>query len=110
MISISNNAFRSSAMRPSPIMPTSMAERCGNLPPRVSTMVVLLLLSLGTSVAPGQGPPEAGTPEPPIADNSFLIEEAYNQEAGVVQHISVFQRDWRSSAWAYSFTQEWPLG
>ena len=22
-----------------------------------------------------------------IADNSFLIEEAYNQEAGVVQHI-----------------------
>ena len=28
----------------------------------------------------------------PIADNSFLIEEAYNQEAGVVQHISTFSR------------------
>lgn len=24
----------------------------------------------------------------PIQDNSFLIEEAYNQEDGVVQHIS----------------------
>jgi len=45
----------------------------------------------------------------PIEDNSFLIEEAYNQEAGVVQHISTFalQRDTR--AWAYTFTQEWPL-
>jgi hypothetical protein len=29
---------------------------------------------------------------PPIQDNSFLIEEAYNQEPGVVQHISVFTR------------------
>jgi hypothetical protein len=46
---------------------------------------------------------------PPIADNSFLIEEAYNQEAGVVQHISVFQRVWNSEGWAYAFTQEWPL-
>ena len=45
----------------------------------------------------------------PIRDNSFLIEEAYNQEARVVQHISTFQRV-RGDAWAYSFTQEWPLG
>ena len=44
-----------------------------------------------------------------IADNSFLIEEAYNQERGVVQHISVWQRDLRSRAWAFTFTQEWPL-
>jgi len=28
----------------------------------------------------------------PIEDNSFLIEEAYNQEAGVVQHISNLDR------------------
>jgi len=45
----------------------------------------------------------------PIADNSFLIEEAYNQEAGVVQHISTFARPDGGGAWAYSFTQEWPL-
>jgi hypothetical protein len=45
-----------------------------------------------------------------IQDNSFLIEEAYNQESGVVQHISTFARPSRGDAWAYSFTQEWPLG
>jgi hypothetical protein len=45
----------------------------------------------------------------PIQDNSFLIEEAYNQEASVVQHISTFARESGSQAWAYTFTQEWPL-
>ena len=44
-----------------------------------------------------------------IQDNSFLLEEAYNQEAGVVQHISAFQRV-NDGDWGYSFTQEWPLG
>ena len=49
-------------------------------------------------------------PEPPgIQDNSFLMEEAYNQEAGVVQHISGFTRFWQSKSWAYTFTQEWPV-
>lgn len=45
-----------------------------------------------------------------IEDNSFLIEEAYNQEEGVVQHIQTFQRDRGSGDWLYTFTQEWPLG
>ncbi|HEX8906904.1 MAG TPA: transporter, partial [Longimicrobiaceae bacterium] len=44
----------------------------------------------------------------PIQDNSFLVEEAYNQERGVVQHISNFVRD-RGGDWAYTLTQEWPL-
>src|SRR4051795_13687763 len=43
-----------------------------------------------------------------IQDNSFLVEEAYNQERGVVQHISTFSRMWNSEDWSYSFTQEWP--
>src|SRR5204863_5787805 len=46
---------------------------------------------------------------PSISDNSFLIEEAYNQEPGVVQHISAFQLFRGADAWAYSFTEEWPL-
>jgi hypothetical protein len=46
--------------------------------------------------------------EAPIQDNSFLIEEAYNQEAGVVQHIQTFSRSTRGGDWAYTFTQEWP--
>jgi hypothetical protein len=44
-----------------------------------------------------------------IQDNSFLIEEAYNQESGVVQHITTFARRSRGD-WDYAFTQEWPLG
>jgi hypothetical protein len=44
---------------------------------------------------------------PPISDNSFLVEEAYNQDPGVVQHISTFERV-AGGDWAYSFTQEWP--
>jgi hypothetical protein len=44
----------------------------------------------------------------PIADNSFLVEEAYNQEAGVVQHVNTFQR-MRGGDWLYTFTQEWPI-
>jgi hypothetical protein len=42
-----------------------------------------------------------------ISDNSFLVEEAYNQETGVVQHISNFRRD-RAGDWLFTFTQEWP--
>ena len=44
-----------------------------------------------------------------ISDNSFLMEEAYNQEPGVVQHISALQLFRGADSWAYSFTQEWPL-
>jgi hypothetical protein len=43
-----------------------------------------------------------------IQDNSFLIEEAYNQEAGVVQHIATLRRQDRD--WTLLFTQEWPVG
>jgi hypothetical protein len=60
----------------------------------------LLLLSLAA------GPAAA---EEPIKDNSFLIEEAYNQERGVVQHVSTFSAFGGSGDWAYSFSQEWPL-
>jgi hypothetical protein len=38
------------------------------------------------------------------------VEEAYNQEPGVVQHISTFTRYQESKDWIYTFTQEWPVG
>src|SRR5215470_20118264 len=44
-----------------------------------------------------------------IQDNSFLVEEAYNQNFGVVQHISTFTRFFDSKDWVYTFTQEWPV-
>ncbi|MEP7346905.1 MAG: transporter [Gemmatimonadaceae bacterium] len=37
-----------------------------------------------------------------------MIEEAYNQERGVVQHISSLVHNQRSASYAYQFTQEWP--
>ncbi len=48
-------------------------------------------------------------PSPPIQDNSFLVEEAYNQGPGIVQHIATFERARRGNAWALAFTQEWPI-
>ena len=54
--------------------------------------------------------PVLNAQSPPIADNSFLIEEAYNQEAGVVQHVGTFARADGGAVWDFSFTQEWPLG
>jgi len=53
----------------------------------------------------------ADEPIDAIEDNSFLIEEAYNQEAGVVQHIFTAQytKSGRTHGWQFSFTQEWPV-
>jgi hypothetical protein len=42
-----------------------------------------------------------------ISDNSFLVEEAFNQETDVVQNIVTWTRG-RQGTWNGSFTQEWP--
>lgn len=47
---------------------------------------------------------------PGIQDNSFLVEEAYNQEKRVVQHINTFAYYLSGHDWSYTFTQEWPVG
>src|SRR3990172_6129863 len=46
-----------------------------------------------------------------IEDNSFLIEEAYNQEEGVVQHIfnALYTTSGGRHGWGFTFTQEWPV-
>ena len=61
---------------------------------------------LPVAATPAQAPERPKEP-PPIADNSFLVEEAYNQEAGVVQHIGAFRRA-PDGSWNFTFTQEWP--
>jgi hypothetical protein len=63
-----------------------------------------LILSLAAShPLQGQAPPA------PIRDNSFLIEEAYNQDRNVVQHISTLALG-RDGGWVFNFTDEWPIG
>ena len=70
---------------------------------RVVSLAGVVMAALVGSPLPG-----AAQQSVPLSDNSFLIEEAYNQEAGVVQHISTFALG-RGGDWAYSFTQEWPF-
>ncbi|HVP44686.1 MAG TPA: hypothetical protein VMS96_14740 [Terriglobales bacterium] len=71
----------------------------------LSSRRLLLAAALFLAVLPGQAQQEPKG----IQDNSFLIEEAYNQEKGVIQHISGFSRLWPSRDWGYSFTEEWPV-
>jgi len=42
-----------------------------------------------------------------ILDNSFLVEESFNQEAGVFQNIFTWVHG-SDGGWAAAFTQEWP--
>jgi hypothetical protein len=72
---------------------------------RKRTMTILSALLIAIPIAAQTPPPEA---ESQIQDNSFLIEEAYNQDPGVVQHILTFSRATRGGDWVYTFTQEWP--
>jgi hypothetical protein len=66
---------------------------------------IVLALAL-TAMIPFQASAEEAKK---LQDNSFLLEEAYNQEDGVVQHIQMFQYFKKSKDWLYSFTQEWPV-
>jgi hypothetical protein len=76
----------------------------------------VLVFALGTTVH-AQQPAPAPTAAPPsrdptrqfeIQDNSFLVEEAFNQEKGIYQNIFGFIRS--RGNWQLAFTQEWPLG
>ena len=66
------------------------------------TMLTLLVAAIAV-------PLFAAEDDAPIQDNSFLVEEAYNQEPGVVQHIFTFSRT-HAGTWTGTFTEEWPVG
>lgn len=67
-----------------------------------------LLLLISVLTAWTQEPPTRQGPVS-LRVNSFLVEEAFTQEAGVVEHIAAFQFSRRGGSGEYSFTQEWPL-
>lgn len=66
----------------------------------------LVLVAVASSPLRAQTP---ATPPAPIQDNSFLLEEAYNQEEGVVQTIQTFQRTQGTGDYVFTLTQEWPV-
>jgi hypothetical protein len=82
--------------------------------PALSLALLAWIGAPATGVA--QDVPEAAAEEDesPIHDNSFLVEEAYNQEQGVIQHIFNLVPAWEHGRSAertvdFVFTQEWPI-
>jgi hypothetical protein len=71
-------------------------------------LTAVLFLLIGVTPIQSQSARDSGRPFE-ITDNSFLVEEAFNQEAGIFQNILLIQRP-RARAWSFEFTQEWPLG
>ena len=71
----------------------------------VRALAALILLAVAARAA-AQSPDRSRKWE--ILDNSFLVEEAFNQERGVVQNIFTWVRD-SGGTWAAAFTQEWPV-
>jgi hypothetical protein len=73
--------------------------------------VVRFCCALVVLFAMGMTRVAAQEPIDEISDNSFLIEEAYNQEPGVVQHIFnfIYTHDSQRRGWYFTFTQEWPV-
>jgi hypothetical protein len=85
------------------------------------TLWALSMVLMATAVTVGQDVPPGGTADDEdqafaFRDNSFLIEEAYNQEPGTVQHLFNWVPSWdrdrgtRCRGFDFVFIQEWPLG
>lgn len=73
---------------------------------RVVALVLGVLVLASSAFA--QAPAAAGASRPfRITDNSFFVEEAFNQEAGIFQNILGATRT--DGQWAATFTQEWPV-
>jgi DtxR family Mn-dependent transcriptional regulator len=78
----------------------------------VARVVIAVMVLCATAYAQtGAAPEDAGNQVPSrpweILDNSFLVEEAFNQDAGVFQNI--FGVYAAKGEWQATFTQEWPL-
>ena len=72
-------------------------------------MALSLPAVAGVILSLAAAPALRGQAPAPIRDNSFLVEEAYNQDGGVVQHVGTFALG-RRGGWAAAVDEEWPLG
>jgi hypothetical protein len=69
--------------------------------------IVFLVVSQASGFAQERTPAPVQDTKFEIVDNSFFVEEAFNQDRGVFQNIFSWARD-GSGNWNASFTQEWP--
>lgn len=72
----------------------------------IKRIIFVGLFALGSAARAQPAPSNAV----PFQDNSFFLEEAYNQDDHVVQHIFGLRRYSGGNALEGSFTQEWPMG
>src|SRR5437773_2604871 len=77
------------------------------MPRLVPTIAFMLALLAQCDGAAAQSAAPNAAQKWEIIDNSFLVEEAFNQEAGVFQNIFTWARS-RDGSWDAAFTQEWP--
>jgi Putative MetA-pathway of phenol degradation len=82
--------------------------------PRSKSCVLVLIACVAVVAGPLSAVSTAIASEPlakGIQDNSFFVEEAYNQEPGVVQHILNVPINFTNGSREItpSFTQEWPV-
>jgi hypothetical protein len=74
--------------------------------PYASAILLLVICQSSLATLFSADPPAKG-----IQDNSFFVEEAYNQEPGIVQHIINVPAFFTSGdkEVSFIFTQEWPI-
>jgi DtxR family Mn-dependent transcriptional regulator len=76
---------------------------------RAVLFVIVSAASAGAQTAQTPAPQPSSSSRPfEITDNSFFVEEAFNQEANIFQNIFGFMRI--GGGWQAAFTQEWPIG
>ncbi|MEP6916516.1 MAG: metal-dependent transcriptional regulator [Acidobacteriota bacterium] len=73
---------------------------------RAATAFLAFVMLAGTALAQATLPAAPPDDSFRITDNSFLVEEAFNQERGVFQNIVTAART--GGHWGETFTQEWP--
>lgn len=72
-------------------------------------VIASILLICVLSAVPALAQTPAAVPPAPfeITDNSFFVEEAFNQDPGVFQNLATVLRE-EGGNWFLGFTQEWP--
>ena len=78
-------------------------RRAAGLRPRRPGFGIAALFALAAAPVAAEGVAQ-------IKDNSFLLEEAYNQDPRVVQHIFSWVSELEHVNWVLGWTDEWPLG
>jgi hypothetical protein len=78
---------------------------------RIARALFPLLAILCTSGLAAQvGPGGAAAWTEVLQDNSFLVNEAYNQDPDQVQHVLTGWRFPNPSLWVFTFDDQWPVG